>query len=128
MLKIRNGMLPSILSILIVVLGMGCSKPTPTPLPIAEDTMIKILADVHIAEAALATFKKQKRDSLAPVYYNQIYAIHNTDSSTYNTTFEILQNEPTRFNKLYEAVFERLAILKESNKANPPKTKKRTKK
>lgn len=100
----------------VLLFFLGCSKKPPTPLPIPEEKMIQILADVHIAEAAIAELKQKHRDSIAPLYYDQIFTIHNVDSSLFNQTFAILQAEPHRLNKMYETVFERLTILKESYK------------
>ncbi|GEM_PF-1616428 len=73
-------------------------------LPLPEDKLVKVLADVHIAEVAGQNTIGPQRDSLEALYYRQIFAIHQVDSADFFRSLAILQKEPERMREIYDRV------------------------
>ena len=65
------------LSLIFFVIFFFSCGPKPTVLPIEKESLIPVLVDVHIAEAAVQSLRKQEKDSVIQVYYDQIFEIHN---------------------------------------------------
>lgn len=84
------------------------------PLPLSNEKLVRILADIHLAEAALQGLVGTTKDSFAQIYYNQVYTIHDTDSQLVNESLRILQRDPIRLEKVYEAVLDTLKKLETS--------------
>lgn len=96
---------------------IGCQGVAPEP-TLQREKLIDILVDVHIAEAAIANVYGSGRDSLAEVYYNQIYNIHRIDSTIFQEQITRLRKNPAYMKDLYEDV------LTEVNRLDAPKNKK----
>lgn len=94
---------------LALLLLLSCNKEEPA-LPIPEDELVSVLVDVHLAEAALQDAYGAKKDSLAELYYNQIYRLHDIEEEAFNKAIKQLRNEPERVERLYERVLEELSI------------------
>ncbi|GJM34687.1 MAG: hypothetical protein DHS20C18_36880 [Saprospiraceae bacterium] len=76
---------------------------------ISEEAMVPILCDVHIAEAALQSLPMNSRDSMAEIYYRQIFQIHEVKWEDFEQTMSILREDPIRLERIYEHVMEELA-------------------
>lgn len=77
-------------------------------LPIEEEKLVSLLSDIHIAEAAMQNLAKTVKDSMAAIYYDQIYKIHDTDKETLNKTIVLLREQPGRLSRIYSKVLEEL--------------------
>ena len=86
---------------------IACSKST-QQLPLSEEKIIQIIADMQVAEAALVGLSGSVRDSTAEVYYEEIYTLHGTDKLTVVETMDLLQMDPTRLEKIYSEVMREL--------------------
>ncbi len=86
----------------------GCGE-KPKPISISEKEMVPILRDVHIAEAALQTMASNTRDSMAQIYYLQIFKIHGVTWDDFEQTMSVLREDPVRMERIYEEVMEELA-------------------
>lgn len=93
---------------------LACQKAAPEP-TIDRTKLIGVLIDVHLAEAAIANVFGSARDSLAVVYYDQIYEIHQIDSTIFQEQVSILRKNPVYMRTLYEDV------LNEVNKLDATK-------
>lgn len=83
---------------------------------IPEEKMVKVLADIHIAEAALQTLRGQTKDSMSQTYYHQIYAIHEVDSLEVQETLQAMRENPDKMKALYDKVMERVEKLNAKSK------------
>ncbi len=72
------------------------------------EVMIEVLADAHVAEAALQNLHGPKRDSLALRYYQQIFAIHGIREEDFTYTYEQLRRQPEQLDEIYGKVMARL--------------------
>ncbi len=99
----------------------SCREKVQTSLP--QDQLIDILVDVHIAEAALQGLRQETRDSLAQLYYGQIYAIHQIEHSQLEQDMRLLREHPKLAMNIYEKVLSGLS-KKEINPDKKGKDKK----
>jgi len=63
--------------------------------------MAHILKDMLFAEAVMNRVGRSVEDSLQKVYYQQIYQIHDIDSTQLANSFKIMQENPELSEKLY---------------------------
>lgn len=75
---------------------------------IEEETLINVLADIHMAEAALQALRGSTKDSMSQMYYEQVYEIHQVDSASVASSLEIMREQPERMKAVYDQVMERV--------------------
>ena len=75
-------------------------------LPIEEQKMALIMADLHIAEAALQNVYASKKDSLAKIYYQQVYDIHEINRLELDSAMAVLHRNPNLQLEVYNRVME----------------------
>jgi hypothetical protein len=92
----------------LLLLALSCKKEK-SSLPISEEELVTVMADVHLAEAALQDQYGMKKDSLARLYYRQIYRLHGITEEDFQKTMKRLRNDPGRVEQLYERVLEELS-------------------
>lgn len=92
----------------VVILFTSCYKPIPVEKPLLnEDELIPILKDIHVAEALLTeTIDRRAKDSLARLYYGQIFRLHGIDSSIFNQSMHAYFTDPSALDSLYQAVID----------------------
>lgn len=79
---------------------VSCGQQKPTVLPIDEDRLVALMADVRIAEEMQKPFITADRDSAMAVYMDSIYQIHKIDSSQFSQVISILEADT----KLLESI------------------------
>ncbi len=84
---------------------ISCNKETEA-FPIEEPELIKILADIHLAEAAFQNLSNSAKDTLAYQYYEQIYQIHEVEKEQVDSCIAILNRNPQLFFDTYKKVQE----------------------
>ena len=72
--------------------------------PVSEEKLVKILADVHTAEAILETEKQEVRDSMTRIYYAQICEKHGVTKSDFDSTMAIYVQNPEHLDSVYSHV------------------------
>lgn len=77
------------------------------------ETAVELIIDVHNVEAALQNVYGGKQDSLAAVYYGQIYEIYQIDSSEFKNIMLMLREDPVLMKDLYNR-----AIIEVEERAN----------
>ncbi len=82
-------------------------------LPIAEESLIKILCDVHVIEGALQNQKASEKDSLAKTFYDQVYEKHDISEEDFVLTLEIMEKDPKLLQEIYDQVLVELDSLEE---------------
>lgn len=86
------------------------------PLRLPEPVLVKVLADLHIAEAAMQNLRGNTKDSIAVLYYEQIYTIHDVDASDVKHDLESLRQQPQRLKELYTKVMEHTEAMNARSK------------
>ncbi|MEL7119553.1 MAG: DUF4296 domain-containing protein [Bacteroidota bacterium] len=81
----------------------NCEK-EPTSDLLSDEQIVPILADIHVAEAAMQNLVGITKDSMGNIYYRQIFELHDIDSAIYNKTMDLLRKDPIRLSKVYNEV------------------------
>lgn len=84
-------------------------------LPIADDKLVDILCDVHIMEGALQNRSNDDKDSIAKMYYQQIYDKHDIKEQQFIETLEKLELDPKKMGSIYGEILIRLDTLEEQS-------------
>jgi hypothetical protein len=74
-----------------------------------EKTMINVLADAHLAEAAAQNLYGPTRDSVLRAYYQQIFNIHEVDQDDFERSMEWLRENPKYLERIYAAIIDSLS-------------------
>jgi hypothetical protein len=94
--------------IFFLLLFSACNDQDPEKIPaeiISRDTMISILADLHIAEARIINAGPVFRDkTLKSAYLQQVLTRAAIDSSRFLKSFEFYSDHPEIFSGMYEQV------------------------
>jgi hypothetical protein len=112
-----NKLKPIILSICLLFI-ISCKRSYEEP-TIEKDKLIKILADMHIAEEMVTKFRLMDRDSVRNLYFKEIGIIHKIDTSEITNQINILQSNPEFSFDIYQEVYKFLD--NKSNSANKQK-------
>lgn len=107
-----------------VILGLilqSCSH-TVDPVPkelISPDSMVAILVDVHLAEAAsnVTRINDVQRFSAYDLY-PVIFKTHKTDSIIFRESFDYYLQHPKKLDKIYEQVINELSRRESENNAH----------
>ncbi len=103
--------------ILIALQCLACqSKQTSRELPVPEEQLVKVLADIHLAEVAGHNLFGLKKDSVEALYYRQIFTIHQIDSADFFHSMELLRKEPEHMRAVYDQVIELLGKMEADEK------------
>lgn len=100
-------------AIILLILITSCRSSSP-PLPIEEKVLVKVLADVHIAEVAVQNFAGAHKDSIKRIYYQQIYAIHGISEADFKAALQVLSEHQDKMEKLYKKVEKQLEAMDNS--------------
>ncbi len=92
--------------VLAITLCCCSAKTADTPIDIKK--MAQIVADVHVAEAALQNYNTTLRDSLMQVYYEQIFYIHKISQEDFIKTMDQIKQDPANIEALYKEVLEEI--------------------
>jgi len=84
-------------------------------LPIGDEALIELLCDVHIMEGALQNRAKEGKDSIAKMYYEQIYEKHEISEASFIKTLETLELHPKKMEAIYGNVLIRLDTMEEQS-------------
>jgi hypothetical protein len=108
-LKTRECRLQSFLKkavFIIAVLLAACRSEE--QLQLSEEQIARIMADLHIAEAATSGLVGYQKDSLLYCYYEQIFTLHQVDRQTYERDLRLLAREEARMQAVVERAEELL--------------------
>lgn len=115
----------AILSTCLLLIAGACQRPHTAPAEghlLPPEMMVEVLADAHVAEAALQHLHGPKRDSLAQQYYRQIFAIHGIREEDFTSTYEQLRRQPERLDAVYGEVMARLDRFRSGVYSSKPST------
>ena len=99
--------------VLLLIFFISCSSPPENIIP--GDKMIRVLRDVHLANAFAASYgdldtMKQK----TATFLNAIYNKHHIDSARFNRSLRYYTENPSLLNEIYEKVEKDLTRLQDS--------------
>lgn len=92
---------------------LNTCKKNAVKLPLPMETAVELIIDVHSAEAALQNVYGRKKDSLAAIYYDQIYQIYQIDSLEFKKMIGALRDDPELMKEVYNR-----AIIQVEERAN----------
>ncbi|TXB63552.1 DUF4296 domain-containing protein [Phaeodactylibacter luteus] len=96
----------------------ACQKPQSADgIIVPEEKLIATLADIHIAEAALQTLRGGTKDSMAALYYEQIYEMHQVEAQEVEESLQALRKQPEKMDALYQKVMEKIETLEAESKS-----------
>lgn len=107
-----------------IVLFSSCYQPIPVETPLmSQEELIPVLRDIHLAEAMLTEImNKQEKDSLARLYYAQIFDMHQVDTAVFDQSMNAYMTDPPALDSLYDAVIQSLNEDKKIATENKPVT------
>lgn len=76
---------------------------------IPSSKMVEVLADVHLSEVALQSVSVSLKDSMAAIYYQQIFEIHDVTQEDFDHDIDIIRSQPKTLKLYYTKVLEKLA-------------------
>ncbi len=99
--------LPPLLFLLLVTLSCQPEE----ELPIPEDRLVPLLAQIHEAEAIInEQTDTYVKDSLTDTYYDYLFQLYQVEEAEFEATMEILQEDMPRLERLYKKVLEELTL------------------
>lgn len=104
-------MIRSIFSLLIVMIGIGCAAPTPPSPDLSEDELVRIIADLHMAEVAAKKVHAKQKEEILTGYYRQVFKIHHISKAEFEKQFAILQQNPDLLTEVYKQALEYVTIM-----------------
>lgn len=110
-----------LLPVIAVFFICSCDRPresAPDKL-LSPDSMVSILVDIHMAEAAANVKRINDVQSFkAWELYPAIYKLHQTDSATFHYSFSYYLMHPEKFEAIYDKVLNELS-KRESESGKP---------
>lgn len=105
-----------------IVLFSSCYRPIPVETPLmSQEELVPVLRDIHLAEAMLTEImNKQEKDSLARLYYAQVFTMHQVDTAVFDQTMNAYMTDPPALDSLYDAVIQALNEDKKVATENQP--------
>jgi hypothetical protein len=91
---------------LMTIVFVACDnyKPNYAEPTIEKEKMAKILKDVHVIEAHLQNIEAATRDSIRNMLYDQLFKIHNTDTTEFYRNHKIYFSHSELVEPLYDDV------------------------
>jgi hypothetical protein len=114
------------LFLFLLVIIFGCSDHWGKNLPaglvsdsiIPEKEMVRLMADVHLMEAALQMERNKNKD-IKPIqdfYYTRLFSGYKMSESRFRKNILYYQADPEKFKKMYDEVVSVLDSLKKTTK------------
>ncbi|MFM2225484.1 MAG: hypothetical protein RJA07_1686 [Bacteroidota bacterium] len=100
--------------LLISYLVISCHHQSPKLIAddgiIQKDTMIKLLADMHLADAAVQDLKLNTDSSkqIYKMYYQQIFNRYKTNTKQFKISLQFYTQHPDEMDMMYEKVIEEI--------------------
>jgi hypothetical protein len=114
MIKLRYP--PSVVFAFFTIFTLTSCKNNTAQLPIPREKVVEILTDIHIADAYVESVNPTMKDSMAKLYYPQIFKHNGITAAVYDSTFATLSKNPVLMKSVYDDVLlkieERQKIMK----------------
>ncbi len=103
-------MLRNFLLVNLLLFLFACG-PSRAELSIPKEKLVKVLADVHIAEGTIQNLRAEQKDSVANIYYEQIFTIHEVSKGDFYQSMEAMRQDPQTMEEVYALVLEELSKM-----------------
>jgi hypothetical protein len=100
---------PLLVGLCVVLLG-ACVQEPEAQLPLAEDRVVAVLQDIHLAESAMQDLPLEIRDSLLPLYYDRILHEYDVDTLLWEEVLSQLRRSPVTIDRIYQRVSDSLEV------------------
>ncbi|MEZ4917527.1 MAG: DUF4296 domain-containing protein [Saprospiraceae bacterium] len=82
----------------LLFLHVGCGEQTEVQEPtLSDEKVARIMADLQLAESATTGLVGLPKDSLAALYFDQVFKLHHVSQEQYEADLKILTNDVDRF-------------------------------
>ncbi|MDA3893906.1 MAG: DUF4296 domain-containing protein [Salinivirgaceae bacterium] len=98
----------------------SCSEESMNGNIIKRDTFIKVLTDIHMADATLVVkgFRVRTDSTRIRLFYNDVLMEYNVTQKQIQNTLKYYTSNPKKFEKVYEKVSENIVKLEEQFEEN----------
>jgi hypothetical protein len=103
----------SIIILTFLLFSCGKSKVPKYTLELPKEKLIAIMIDLHVAEIAIQEFPPEQQDSMKMIYVTQIFTIHKTDKSKFESSYNELLKNPVLNSHIQTAVLDTIKVLQE---------------
>lgn len=94
--------------LLLFFLAVSQNCTNPVVLPLEEEKLVQVLADVHFAEAALNHLNHRKKEKSAELYYQQIFEIQDVKQEDFDSSMAILRKNTDLMHQVYTKVMDEM--------------------
>ena len=122
----KKGILIAIFNLLLLSGFMGCHKGSRHVEIISQDSLIEILADLHIAESAYHLNPMGAGNPTVirrNAYFEWVMQKHHITYQQFDTSFKYYLNDNERFSKMYDLVISKIKLKILENKRTPKEEK-----
>jgi hypothetical protein len=107
---------PSVIFVFFTIFSLASCKNNTAQLPIPREKVVELLTDIHMADAYVESVNPTMKDSMAKLYYPQIFKHNGITPAVYDSTFSVLSKNPTLMKSAYDDVLlkieERQKVMK----------------
>ena len=93
---------------LFLILQLSSCQSSQEDYKIEPQKMVEVIGDIHIAEVALQSVSVTLKDSMAEVYYDQVFEIHGVQSDDFYHDVNIIRGNSKELKTYYTKVLESL--------------------
>jgi hypothetical protein len=85
-----------------ILLCAACQQPVEQP-TLSDETIARIMADLHVAEAATTGLGGYSKDSLMHLYYSQVFELHGIKREAYEKDLRLLARDEVHMGEVVDA-------------------------
>ena len=118
----KKGILIAIFMLLLLSGFMGCHRGSRQVEILSRDSLIEVLADLHISESAfhLNTMGTPNQNIIRRnAYFDWVMQKHHITYQQFDTSFKYYLNDNERFSKMYDLVINKIKLKELENKRTP---------
>lgn len=118
----KKGIFIAIFNLLLLSGFMGCHNESRHVEILSRDTLIEVLADLHISTSAVRINQAGTPDQNVirrNAYFDYVMRKHHITYQQFDTSFKFYLNETERFTKMYDLVIARIKEKALENKRSP---------
>lgn len=93
----------------LLLVAASCAPQAPEP-PLPEETLVALLADLHLAESIVEEADYHARDSLTVNYYERIARQYDLERAQLDTVLQFIRDQPLLMERLYQQVYEDISV------------------
>ena len=118
----KKGILIAIFVLLLLSGFMGCQNGSRHVEILSRDSLIEVLADLHISESAFRLNQTGVGNQVVVrrnAYFNWVLEKHHITYQQFDTSFKFYLNDNERFSKMYDQVINKIKLRILDNKRTP---------